>query len=264
MSGSSVPALLVLAVLGLVIGSFLNVVVHRVPAGLSVVAPPSSCPACCTLVRARDNIPVLSWVLLRARCRDCSAPIHVRYPAVEAATGALFVLGGAVLGLTPYLVAVLAVTAAGVALFVIDLEHQRLPFSITAVGAGAAVAALGMDVVVRGPGPVPSGLLSSLLWFAVYGGTWWATAGRGMGLGDVALAPVLGLVLGWSGWGPSLVGLLGGFVLGAVVGVGLLLTRRVARGVHVPHGPSMLVGAALALVAGEPLWQDYLSLVGLA
>ena len=264
MNGSDPLVLVVLAALGLAIGSFLNVVIQRVPAGLSLVTPPSSCPACDAHVRPRDNIPIISWVLLRARCRDCAAPVSARYPAVEATTGALFAVGGALIGITPYLVAVLAVTAAGVALFLIDLDHRRLPFSITAVGTGTAAAALVIDVVARGPDPVAVGLSSALLWFTVYAGTWWVTAGRGMGLGDVAVAPALGLVLGWSGWGPSLVGLLGGFVIGALVGLGLLASNRVSRGAHIPHGPFMQAGAALALVAGEPVWQGYLNLVGLA
>jgi leader peptidase (prepilin peptidase)/N-methyltransferase len=98
----------------------------------------------------------------------------------------------------------------------------------------------------------------------VYGGVWLLTGGRGMGLGDVALAPVLGLALGWLGWGPSLVGLLGGFVVGAVVGVVLMLGRRAGRRSRVPHGPFMLAGAGLGMFWGQPVWEAYLRLVGIA
>jgi leader peptidase (prepilin peptidase)/N-methyltransferase len=252
-----------LGVLGLLIGSFLNVVIYRVPAGLSLVTPGSACPRCDHPVRPYDNVPVLSWLALRARCRDCSAPISARYPLVELATGALFVAAGWKFGGTPYTVAALALMAAGVALFMIDLDHRRLPFAITGVLGALVVAGLALDVVVDGGGPVLTALISVGLWLGVYGGIWLGTAGRGMGLGDVALAPVLGLALGWLGWGATLTGLMGGFVIGALVGVVLIATQRAGAKSRIPHGPFMLSGAALGLFAGEPLWQGYLGLVGL-
>lgn len=255
--------LVALGVLGLLVGSFLNVVIHRVPAGLSVVTPASACPACGHAVRARDNVPVLSWLLLRGRCRDCAAPIGGRYPLVELATGLLFVVVGWRFGSTPYAVAALVVAAAGVALVMIDLDHRRLPFPITGAMAVGTVAALGIDAARHGAGPVPVALLSAGLWLAVYGGIWLVTSGRGMGLGDVVLAPVLGLVLGWLGWGPALVGLGAGFVIGAVVGVGLLVSGLARSGSKVPHGPFLLSGAALGMLAGGPLAAAYLRLVGL-
>jgi leader peptidase (prepilin peptidase)/N-methyltransferase len=267
----------VLLATGLAVGSFLNVVVHRVPAGVSLVAPGSACPACSSPVRAFDNVPVLSWLLLRGRCRDCAAPISWRYPLVEAATGLLFLAAGLRFGLSPYLAGALALLAAGIALALIDLAHQRLPFAITAVTGALVTAALVADLMLgrlsagTGGSAVAAGglwllgtaLISAVLWLAVYGGIWLATAGRGMGLGDVALAPVLGLLLGWQGWGPSLVGLLGGFAIGAVVGVVLLLLGRAGRRSRVPHGPFMLAGGFLGLFAGAPLWSAYLGLVGL-
>ncbi len=255
--------LLAYGVLGLLIGSFLNVVIYRVPAGLSLVAPGSACPACAHPVRPRDNVPVVSWLVLHGRCRDCAAPIATRYPLVELATGLLFLVVGWRFGSTPYAVAALVVTAAGVALFMIDLDHRRLPFAITGAMAVGTVLALAIDVVRHGAAPVPTALLAAGLWLAVYGGIWLATSGRGMGLGDVALAPVLGLALGWLGWGPALVGLGAGFVIGAVVGVVLLLSGRAKAGSKVPHGPFLLSGAALGMLAGGPLAAAYLQLVGL-
>lgn len=264
------PALLALVgALGLAVGSFLNVVVHRVPAGLSVVSPPSACPACGHRVRERDNVPVVSWMLLRGRCRDCATPIPVRYPAVEAGTAVLFVLVAAHLEHLPVLVASLVLAGAGVALALIDLEHGRLPFVVTgaagalalaSLGAGWAVTALadGADAAWATATPALGG---ALLWLAVYGGTWLLTAGRGMGLGDVALAPVVGLVLGASGWSATAVGLGAGFALGALVGAVLL---RHGRGVRIPFGPYLLAGAAVGLFAGEPLASAYLRLTGLA
>lgn len=261
-----VPAGLViplLGVLGLLVGSFLNVVIHRVPAGLSLVTPGSACPGCGHPVRPYDNVPVVSWLLLRGRCRDCSTPISVRYPMVELATAGLFAITGWWFGWSPYTGAALVAMATGVALFMIDLDHQRLPFPITFAAGGGVALALGVDAVVNGSAPVLTALVSAGLWTAVYGGMWLATAGRGMGLGDVALALVLGLLLGWLGWGPSVVGLMGGFVIGAVVGVVLLVSRRAAARSRVAHGPFLLAGAGLGLFAGEPLWQTYLGLVGL-
>lgn len=251
-------------VLGLLIGSFLNVVIYRVPAGLSLVSPGSACPACAHPVRPVDNVPVLSWLVLRGRCRDCAAPIAVRYPLVELATGLLFALVAWRFGPTPYAGAAAVVAAAGIALVMIDLDHRRLPFGVTTAMAAGSVAALAIDVGRHGAGPVPTALLAAGLWLAVYGGIWVATAGRGMGLGDVALAPVLGLVLGWLGWGPALVGLGAGFAIGAVVGVVLVLAGRARAGSKVPHGPFLLSGAALGMLAGGPLADAYLRLVGLA
>lgn len=250
-------------VLGLLIGSFLNVVIHRVPIGLSLVAPGSACPACAHPVRPRDNVPVVSWLVLHGRCRDCAAPIAARYPLVELGTALLFVVVFWRFGTTPYTGAALVVSAAGVALFMIDLDHRRLPFAITGAMAAGTVAALAIDTIRHGSGPVPVALLAATGWLAVYGGIWLVTAGRGMGLGDVALAPVLGLVLGWLGWGPALVGLGAGFVVGAVVGVVLMLSGRVRTGSTVPHGPFLLSGAALGMLAGVPLAEAYLRLVGL-
>ena len=260
------PALLpaFLGVLGLLIGSFLNVVVYRVPAGLSLVSPGSACPACSHPVRPRDNVPVVSWLLLRGRCRDCDVPISARYPMVELATGLLFALTGWRFGASPYTAAALVVMAAGVALFMIDLDHLRLPFAVTGAAAVGTVLALVVDTVVRGPGAIPTALVSTGVWLAVYGGIWFVTAGRGMGLGDVALAPVLGLALGWLGWGASVVGLVMGFAIGAVVGVVLIASGRHGRGMRVPHGPFLLSGAAVGLFVGAPLWDGYLRLVGLS
>lgn len=253
-----------LGVLGLAVGSFLNVVIHRVPAGLSVIRPPSSCPGCGAEILARDNVPVLSWLVLRGRCRSCGSPIPARYPAVEIVTGGLFVAAGLRFGLSTALALALVLLAAGVALTAIDLEHQRLPFAITAVAGVAVAGVLGVDALVVDAHSLPSTIGSAAAWFGVYAGVWLLTSGRGMGLGDVALAPVLGLVLGWFGWGPSLVALLGGFVIGALVGSALLLRGRASRRTRVPHGPFMLAGAAVGLFVGEAVWRSYLGVVGLS
>jgi leader peptidase (prepilin peptidase) / N-methyltransferase len=263
MSGILLGATLTsLAVLGLLVGSFLNVVIHRVPRGLSLVRPGSACPACSHPIRAFDNVPVVSWLVLRGRCRDCHQPISTRYPAVELVTAALFVLVGLRFGWDGYTPAVLALVAGGVALFMIDLDRQRLPFAITGVVTVLVVVALAADVLVGSTAFQPVALASVGIWIGVYGGVWLATGGRGMGLGDVALAPLLGLALGWQGWGPALVGLVGGFMIGAVVGVALILVGRAGRRTRVPHGPFMLAGAAVGVFLGQPLWSGYLELTG--
>jgi leader peptidase (prepilin peptidase) / N-methyltransferase len=260
--------LAIVGVFGTLIGSFLNVVVYRVPAGLSIVRPGSACPACRHEVRGWDNLPVLSWLVLRGRCRDCRAAISVRYPLVEAGTGLLFVLVSLrlhALGELSLLAACLVVAAAGVALALIDLDHGRLPFSVTGVAAGLAAVALVAGWWSDGSSySLGTVLLSAAGWLAVYGGIWLFTGGRGMGLGDVALAPLLGGVLGAVGASASVVGLVSGFVLGAVVGVALIARGRAGRRSRVPHGPFMLVGAVLGLFVGEPIAVAYLTAVGLS
>ncbi|AIV41704.1 MULTISPECIES: prepilin peptidase [unclassified Curtobacterium] len=264
-------------VLGLAIGSFLNVVVHRVPAGISVVAPASACPRCDHPIRRRDNVPVLSWLLLRARCRDCAAPISARYPAVEGATAVLFVLValvvpqplgattvGEALGRTVMLAALLFLMAVSVALSLIDLDTHRLPNAVVYPAAVVLLVLLGAVSAVSGDW---GALLRGLLGAVVLGGAYLVLAlavPGGMGLGDVKLAVVLGLVLAYLGWGPLAVGAFGGFLVGGTVAIALVAVGRARMGSGVPFGPSMLVGAWIGIVLGAPLWSAYLGLLGLS
>jgi leader peptidase (prepilin peptidase)/N-methyltransferase len=252
-----------LGALGLLVGSFLNVVVHRVPAGRSVVHPRSACPSCAHPIRSRDNVPIVSWVLLGGRCRDCSAAVPVRYPAVEAATGLLFAALGVAYGPAGVLPALLYVAAVGVALALIDLDVHRLPDAIVLPSYPVVAVLLAAGGLATADRPVSRALLSTGVWLTVYASLWWVTRGRGMGLGDVKLSGLLGLLLGWLGWGPSVAGLLGGFVVGSAVGVVLLASGRVTRGAPIAHGPFMLVGAAVGVFAGEPLWHAFLRHAGL-
>ena len=253
-------------------GSFVNVVVHRVPAGLSVVRPRSACPACGHEVRERDNVPVVSWLLLRGRCRDCRVRIPLRYPAVEAGTAVLFAVVALAETRPPVLLACLVVAGAGVALALIDLDHGRLPFAVTGTAALLAGAALlsgwtttwALQGSSTAAGQLVGPLVGVLAWGGVYAALWAVTAGRGMGLGDVALAPLLGLVLGAVGVSAAVVGLALGFALGAVGSLLLMGLGTVRRGQRIPFGPFMLAGAGLGLVAGEPLAIGYLRLVGIA
>jgi leader peptidase (prepilin peptidase) / N-methyltransferase len=252
----------VVGVLGLLVGSFLTVVVERVPAGLSVVRPRSTCSACGHPIRSRDNVPVVSWVLLAGRCRDCSTAVPVRYPVVEAATGLLFAALAAARGPVAVLPALLYVAAAGVALALIDLDHHRLPDAIVLPSYPVLAALLLLAGLRTDDPPVGRALLSAGIWLAVYGGLWLVTAGRGMGAGDVKLSGLLGLLLGWLGWGPSVLGLFAGFVVGSVIGVALLCSGQVSRRARIAHGPFMLVGAALGVFVGPALWHAWLGLGG--
>ena len=238
-------------VFGLLIGSFLNVVIYRVPAGLSVVSPGSACPGCSKDIAWYDNIPVVSWLVLRAKCRSCAEPISARYPLVETATAALFVLLALVSPTYSLIPGLVLVGACCLALAIIDIETFRLPDPIVAATAGFAVVGIVIDGAVSGEWPLLRALASAGAWLAVFGIPWFLTAGRGMGFGDVKLAPSLGLLLGWVGWGPSLVGLLSGFVIGTVVGLAI---HRGKRGKHIPYGPFMVIGALVGLIAGQRLW----------
>ena len=249
------------AVLGLAIGSFLNVVVWRVPRGESVVRPASACPRCGTAVRPRDNVPVLGWLLLRGRCRACSARIGARYPLVELLTAALFAVMALRFGLDPVLPAFLYLAAVGVALALIDLDHKRLPDALTLPSYPVAVALLAVAALLGSDGSWVRALLGGLAMFAVYFVLCFAYP-AGMGFGDVKLSGVLGLHLGWIGWGAWCVGLFLGFLLGALFGLGLIVARRGGRKTAVPFGPFMLAGALAAVLVGPQVAQAYLDLSG--
>lgn len=269
--------LTLVGVLGLAIGSFLNVVVYRVPARLSVVSPPSACPSCHHPIRRRDNIPLLSWLLLRGRCRDCAAPISSRYPLVEAGTALAFIgvaatqVGGigattslpTLIGAILLLVALLYLLAISIALTIIDIEVQRLPDSIVLpaylVSAVLLIAAAWLSgdiarLALVGIGAVALVLFYALLAFGYRGG---------MGLGDVKLAGVLGMYLGWFGLGPLAVGAFAPFVFGGTFALALIIARKAGRKSRIPFGPWMLAGSWVGIVAGEDIFNWYLGVVGL-
>ncbi|MCW2671716.1 MAG: prepilin signal peptidase PulO-like peptidase [Frankiales bacterium] len=253
--------IVVCALLGLAIGSFLNVVVWRVPRGESVVSPPSACPTCDHPIRNRDNVPVVGWLVLQGRCRDCQSPISVRYPLVEAATGALFAAMAWRFGAQVALVVYLWLAAAGVALALIDIDTKRLPDVLTkpswaVVAVGLTLAALTdadpHHLERAGLGALALGGFYALLWFAYPGG---------MGFGDVKLAPTLGALLAWISWGALAVGAFAGFLLGGVFGIGVVLAGRGGRKSKVPFGPFMLLGALVGIFFGPGLAHAYTSVL---
>ena len=236
---------------GLIFGSFFNVVAHRLPQGVSLVTPASSCPACGIPVKPYDNVPVLSWLWLRGRCRACSAPISVQYPLIEVLTAVLAVAVVLIkhsahdraLGLL--LVAVLVPTA------LIDLEHRIIPNKITLP---AAVGAIGVGLVTQLSG-VPQQLIAGaaaggfLLVFAL-------AYPRGMGMGDVKLAGVLGLYLGAA----VAVALFAAVVAAMIVGVWIMASVgvRAGRKTAVPFGPFLALGGVIGLLAGSSIIHWYL------
>jgi len=255
------------AVFGLIIGSFLNVVIARVPAGESIVRPGSRCAACQTPIAARDNVPVLGWLLLRGRARCCGEPIAVRYPLVEAGTALAFagVLWWALQrpGTAWALPAFLYLAAVSIALAVIDLDTLRLPFGIVAPSYPVAAVLLGLASWAGHD-------LSSAVRMLIGGAALWGlyrllhlVYPAGMGYGDVRLAGVLGLYLGWLGWAPLAVGAFLGFLVGGVGGALLLALRRTGLKTAIPYGPYLLGGTWLGVVAGAPVGQWYLRSMGL-
>lgn len=255
MSGALVA---VCALFGLCIGSFLNVVVWRVPRGESIVSPPSACPGCGHAIRPRDNLPVVSWLLLRGRCRDCREPISVRYPLVEASTGLLFGLIAWQVGPSWELPALLYLAAIGVALALIDLDTHRLPDSIVLPSYVVAVVLLGLASGGAGDwGALVRALLGGLAMGAAYFVMVLAYP-AGMGLGDVKLAGVLGIYLGWFGWGALLVGFFAAFVVGGVFALVLVALKRAGRKSGIPFGPWMLVGTVIGIAVGQQLIDAYL------
>lgn len=243
----TVFALVLAGVFGLVIGSFLNVVIYRVPRELSLVTPASRCPSCETPIKARHNVPVLGWLVLRGHCAQCQAPISARYPLVEAATSVLFIAVTVRFGLTIELPAYLYLTAIAVALALIDFDVQRLPDSIVLPSYVVGVLLLMPAGAVEGNWwSAVRGLLAMSILFGVYLALAMAYPG-GLGFGDVKLAGLLGLYLGWVSWGSVLWATFGAFLLGGGVGLGLIAARRARGKGAIPFGPFMLAGAFLAL-----------------
>jgi leader peptidase (prepilin peptidase)/N-methyltransferase len=246
----SLAAAAVVVAPALAVGSFLNVVAHRVPARRSLVRPRSACGACGAEIAARDNIPVLSYVLLRGRCRHCSARISPVYPLVEGLTAALAVACVAVFGVTPEAALAFGFCAVLVTLSVIDVRHRIVPNRIVLPAAAIVL------VAHTALEPSPAWALGAL------GGAGFLFAAalahpKGLGMGDVKLALLLGAMLGAS----VAVALFLGFVAAVVPAVVLLARHgRAARKMPIPLVPFLTLGALVALFFGERILDGYLSL----
>jgi leader peptidase (prepilin peptidase)/N-methyltransferase len=245
-----------LGAFGAAIGSFVNVLAYRLPRRESLVKPRSRCPHCGTQIAGYDNIPVVSWILLRGRCRHCRAPIPIRYPVVEALTALLFVAVGLKVGIEPELLPALALTITLVAAAETDLEHRIIPNRLMAAAGVAGVALW----AIADPSRLPENLLAG----AAAGGFLLAAAvayPAGMGMGDVKLAGVMGLYLG----GSVAPALFAGFASGAVVGLAIALARgSSARKQGVPFGPFLAFGGVLGLLYGPEIidWYSRISGIG--
>lgn len=251
----------IIGLLGLAVGSFLNVAVSRVPAGRSVLRPRSACPGCATPIAARDNIPVVSWLLLGRRCRACRVPIPARYPLIEALTGLLFAAEALRFGWSETLPAALVFTAGLLALAACDAELFLLPLrlvyatlTLTAACLLAAAAATGQWQRLGVTATCGVGA------FAVFFALHWVRPAW-LGFGDVRLAGLLGTGLGWLGPSYLVLAVVGGSFAGLLVGAALIAAGRMTRDTRLPFGVFLAAGAIAALLVGAPVvhWYESLS-----
>jgi leader peptidase (prepilin peptidase)/N-methyltransferase len=250
------PQLAILSLLGLAVGSFLNVCIHRLPRGQSLNSPPSRCPSCDYRLRWFDNIPVLSYVLLGGRCRKCRAGISIRYPLVELITMALFVIHGEVFGWSALLIPRLVFACAMVVLFAIDLEHQLLPNVITLPGIAVGLIASAV---------LPPGLVDALIGVLIGGGVLWLigeayfrySGHEGMGGGDVKMLAMIGAFLGWK---LVLVTLVLSSIAGSLIGLAVIAFRKGGMKYALPYGTFLALGALVASLAGDAIVNWYVGL----
>ncbi|HIA14863.1 MAG TPA: prepilin peptidase [Nitrospirales bacterium] len=241
-------------VFGAIVGSFLNVCIHRLPHDMSVVLPASHCPACETPLRAFDNIPFVSFLALRGRCRSCNVKISWRYPLVEGLNGLAYVLDVVRFGLEPATLVYALLLSTLIVVTFIDLDHQIIPNEITfpgmPLGLIAAATVLPISWLDSLIGLLcGGGVLFFVVWISPY-----IFRREGMGMGDVKLLAMLGAFLGWKA---TLLTLLLGSFSGAVVGGGLMATKLIKHSEPIPFGPFLALGAVLALFFGGSLIEWY-------
>lgn len=263
---------------GAVVGSFLNVVIHRLPAGESVVSPGSRCPRCGAPIRPWDNVPVLGWLALRGRCRDCREPISPRYPLVELANALLWAALALRLGPTPAFLAAAAFCSALLAVTLIDLDHWIIPDAITLpgmlVGLAASFVAPPRESLLAdalhdalGLGRLPGPLATPAFWDSLAalllgGGLFYLVAvlsRGGMGGGDIKLTAMMGAFLGLRDLG---VAVFVGLIAGSAVGIALMIAGRKSRKDLIPFGPFLALGGVTAVFWARPLVDWYLRLRG--
>ena len=250
-------ALTFAALFGAVIGSFLNVCIHRLPRGTSIVWPASACPACGRALSWFENIPIASYLFLRGRCRTCGAPISARYLVVEALTAAMFALAWWDYGPGPMLISRLIFGCALIVLFAIDLEHHLLPNVITLTG---IVIGFLLSFITDQPG-----WRSSLIGIVAGGGVLFLIAEiyyrvrheEGLGMGDVKMLAMMGAFLGWP---LAILSLMIASVAGTIIGIGLIVTGRGTMKYALPFGTFLAIGAAVSAAAGQTILHWYFRL----
>jgi leader peptidase (prepilin peptidase) / N-methyltransferase len=249
--------LLVAAGFGAVIGSFLNVCIHRLPIGASIVTPPSACVTCRRELSWYENIPIVSWVVLRGRCRTCGTRISVRYPIIEAITAAMIAGSWWFFGPTPLFFSRAIFGCALIVLFAIDLEHQLLPNAITLPG---IVVGFAFSFVTD------PGWMASLIGILVGGGVLYGVAEayyrvrreQGLGMGDVKMLAMVGAFIGWK---LAIVTLMMASFAGSIIGVFLIATKRGGLKYALPFGTFLALGAAAAATVGPTVLNWYLGLL---
>ena len=253
----AMDGLVAVAVLfGLIVGSFLNVCIYRLPRRESIAFPASHCPTCGAHIRPWDNVPVLAWLWLRGRCRDCHAPISWRYPLVEAVNGAAYGAIAVRYGLSWEAVAVAAFVSALLVVTLIDLDYQIIPDRISLPGIPLAwLAAVGLGSLTWLDATLGA-LLPAGLFLAVF-----FLSRGGMGLGDVKLVAMIGAFLGWQ---LALLTILAAAISGSLVGVAMMLFQGKGRKTAVPFGPFLSLGAVVSLAWGAQILRWYLTLGGLS
>lgn len=252
-------AAVAVTLLGLLVGGFLTTLIARVPGAEPLLDPGPTCRTCAAPIQRRDRIPVLSWLVLRGRCRTCGTAIPARYLVVEAGTGLLFLLTYLWVGASWELPAALYLASLGVVCSAIDLEHKRLPNLLTwpsyPIMLGLlALATLGEGSLVDLGRALAGGAAVFGVYLVLH-----LIYPKGMGYGDVKLSGVLGMVLGWAGWSAVLVGWYAGFLIGAIAGIAMILLRRIGLKGIVPFGPSMILGTYVGLLYGERIGQWFLT-----
>ena len=247
-----------IGVVGLIVGSYLNVLIHRIPRGRSTVLPRSSCPYCRGPIRAIDNLPLLSFLLLRGHCRYCRAPISWRYPIIEALTASMFVLCFSRFGVTPCLLSAIVFACLMLLLAAIDSEHFLLPDRLTLPG---ILVGLALQLWCREPGildAILGVLIGAGILILVINYWYWLRGEEGMGIGDVNMLALIGAFLGWQG---VLTTLFLATVSGSVVGLGLLALGRLGMRSRLPFGLFLALGGTLSLLFGDLLATYYLGLL---
>ncbi len=248
--------LLATALFGAVLGSFLNVCIYRIPRGLSVVSPPSACPNCRNRIAPYDNVPVLGWLWLRGKCRNCRSPISARYPVVEGLTGAVFLLLAWRYGLTWALAPALYFASAMIVVTLVDFDARIIPDAITLPGI-----LLGVGASLLTPVTLVQSLVGAALGFALLWGLGWAykaaTGIDGMGGGDVKLAAMLGAFLGWQG---LLLTIFLASLAGTLTGVAMMAKGRGGRRTALPFGTFLAPMGLAVYVWGPSLFHWYLNL----
>ena len=254
------PLLAAMGALGLAVGSFLNVVIYRVPREESIVAPGSHCPSCDTALKARHNVPVMSWLMLRGRCAFCHAGISARYPLVEAGTALLFAAITLRFGLSVQLPAYLFLGAVGITLAMIDFDVRRLPDTIVLPSYVVSVLLLMPAGAVDGDWRTATRGLAGMFALAGIYLVLAVAYPRGLTIGDVKLAGLLGLYLGWLSWEAALIGAFGGLLIGAVGGA-MFGSSRHRQGGAIAFAPCMVSAAVLALFVTVPISTWYASVL---